>query len=621
MCGIAGYKSSRPIDERVLSTMVEAVRHRGPDASGFHRSGDYAGGMRRLSINDLEGGNQPLFNEDRSVVLLYNGEIYNSPELRRGLEARQHRFRTHSDGEVICHMYAEHGERLFERLDGMFAAALWIERERKLILARDIPGEKPLYYAMLSDTDVAFASEIKSLSTLPGLDLSLDQQALWDFPTFLWIPEPRTVYRAIKALPKAHLLIADPSGVRIEAYANRFNSGSIETDDAAVIGETRRVVTDAVHSRLLADVPIGCFLSGGLDSSIVATVASRALPALRTFTIGFEDVDDPYHGRANEAEEAEQLARHLGTDHHTIPVGAEDFRRNLVDFCRYGDQPFAVSSGLGILSVAKRARENGVKVLLSGDGADECFGGYSWYRHLGAWAETAPGPGAAADSDRSLQDVGNSGDAIKVMGQYAPQKRAWALHYYASEREKLRLFNPDYFDGFRVRSSIGHFGDFKAGPSWNPEDYIAQDRDFYLPNEMLSKVDRMTMAHSVEGRMPFVAPAVLAHAHKLRYRHMVRDGTLKWALRRAFADLLPADVLARPKHGFNVPIDHWLRSGWSDLVADAFRPDSALGRWGLIGASSAEAAGLMLADRSRLNGHTLFSFVMLNMWLAQGETG
>src|SRR5687767_10253877 len=222
MCGIAGYKVSRRIYAGVLPAMVQALVHRGPDASGFHDAGDFAAGMRRLSINDLPTGGQPLFNEDRSVVLLYNGEIYNSPLLRRDLEAKGYRFRTHSDGEVICHMYAEHGARLFERLDGMFAAALWIESERKLILARAIPGEKPLYYATLSGTEVVFASEIKALVQFPGLDLALDEQALWDFPTFLWVPEPRTVYRGIQALPRSHLLIADGAGLRLQPYANRF---------------------------------------------------------------------------------------------------------------------------------------------------------------------------------------------------------------------------------------------------------------------------------------------------------------------------------------------------------------------------------------------------------------
>ncbi len=212
MCGIAGYRIARPIAPNALERMVEALRHRGPDDSGYFQDAPFHAGMRRLSINDVAHGGQPLFSGDRRAVLLYNGEIYNSRELRRELEEKGHRFRTHCDGEVICHLYEYHGEELFERLDGMFAAALWIARERKLILARDIPGEKPLYYAEPRPGEVVFASEIKALEQFPALDLELDRQALWDYPSFLWIPEPRTVYRQISAVPPGHLLIADDQG-------------------------------------------------------------------------------------------------------------------------------------------------------------------------------------------------------------------------------------------------------------------------------------------------------------------------------------------------------------------------------------------------------------------------
>lgn len=274
--------------------MVEALHHRGPDSEGFYHSSHYHAGVRRLRINDLVTGDQPLFNEDKSIILFYNGEIYNAPQLRKDLESKGYQFRSRSDGEVICHLYCEHGEDLFQRLDGMFAIALWIEKEQKLLLARDIPGEKPLYYALLTDTELVFASEIKSLVKFPDLDLSLNKQALWDFPTFLWIPEPHTVYESIWALPRGHLLVADEKGIRIRPYPNRFNQQNIPLDDNDVIIETRRVVTEAVQSRLLSDVPVGSFLSGGLDSSIIATLASQALHELTTFCIAFEDVADPH---------------------------------------------------------------------------------------------------------------------------------------------------------------------------------------------------------------------------------------------------------------------------------------------------------------------------------------
>jgi asparagine synthase (glutamine-hydrolysing) len=616
MCGIAGYRTRRTVDPQTLDRMVGTLIHRGPDGAGFHRAAPFAGGMRRLSINDPAHGDQPLFNADRTVALLYNGEIYNYPELRRELEARGHHFTTRSDGEVICHLYDEMGEDLFERLDGMFAAALWVEPAQKLILARDLPGEKPLYYAEPTAGEVVFASEPVGLTDYPGVDLSLNPQALWDFPSFLWIPEPDTVYRGVRALPRGHLLIVDDAGLRLRPYANRFNTAAIADDDESVVAETRRVVSEAVRSRLLSDVPVGAFLSGGLDSSIVVTLARGALDQLTTFSIGFEDADDPYHGRADESAAAAAYARQLGTVHHEIRVTAADFRADLENFCRHGGEPFAVSSGLGILAVARAARAQGIKVLLSGDGADELFGGYSWYPHLpltGVVAAASPPAGPL-----SFQNFGvDLNGRLAALAGYPPPLRAWAWHYYAAESEKAELFHPDL-----AAQSAGSLRHFAALPDpAGPVDYIRHDRGFYLPFEMMRKLDRMTMACSVEGRAPFVAPAVLSHAEKLGFGRMVRGDTLKWALRRAFADILPAEITERPKHGFNVPIDHWLKGEWADLPERAFCAGSALDRAGLLRSGAGDAARRMLHDPQRLNGHTIFCYIMLNLWLENRNHG
>jgi len=621
MCGIAGVKTDQQFNRTFIERMVEALYHRGPDSDGYYFSNNYSAGMRRLSINDLDTGDQPLYNEDKSLVLLYNGEIYNSPDLRGMLEAKGHIFRTRSDGEVICHLYEELGEDGFEHLDGMFAIALWCERKQKLILARDIPGEKPLYYSRLNNSDLIFASEIKSIVKWPGLDLSLDKQALWDFPTFLWIPEPATVYESIKALPRRHLLIADSKGTKIKPYRNRFNLGQLAIDDDAVVEETRKVVTQAVESRLLSDVPVGSFLSSGLDSSIVATLAAKALPQLTTFCVAFEDVADPYHGKADESGEAKKLADIIGSKHHVVNVTADDFRNNLEVFCKYGDQPFAVSSGLGILSIAKAASENDIKVLLSGDGADECFGGYSWYFHLNG--QNRPGGEKINRGHKmpvSFQNVGLDLETrLNIINGYQPQKRAWAWHYYAAESEKSFLYNKDAFQ--KTNSSLRFFEEFNPSGFWSAEEFIRQDREFYFPFEMLRKVDRMTMAYSVEGRVPFAAPAVLSHADKLRYAHLVKNGNLKHILRAAFADVLPESIIKRPKHGFNVPIDHWLKGAWSDLVKETFGKNSALMKSGIIHNKSIDVANKMLADKNRLNGHTIFCFIMLNLWLEQSHHG
>lgn len=613
MCGIAGYKIDRKFDNSVLERMLDALYHRGPDSAGVYRFGSYNAGMRRLSINDLKTGDQPLFNQDKSVVLLYNGEIYNSPQLRRDLEYRGYNFRTHSDGEVICHLYDECGEDLFEKLDGMFAVALWSEREKKLILARDIPGEKPLYYYQYGSRELIFASELKSLILFPGLDLSLNFQGLWDFPTFAWIPEPDTVYKKARMLERSHMLICDENGIRIKPYENKFYLRELADSDQEVIEEIRRVVSESVKSRLLSDVPLGCFLSGGLDSSIVATLASKQAASLDTFTIGFEDVFDPYHGTADESVYSAAYADKLGTKHHTIHIEADDFLKDLIKFCSSADQPFAVSSAIGIMAVARAAHEEGIKVLLSGDCADECFGGYSWYFYLNSNGYESKGL-PVREKVVSFQNFGMDLDQrLKILFAYRPQERAWAWHYYAAESEKTKIFNPEVFG--RTISSIRFFEEFDNRDHWSAEDFIKQDRNFYLFNEMLQKVDRMTMAYSVEGRVPFAAPAVLGLSDKLKYRHMVRGSSLKWALREAFRDILPEEIYSRPKHGFNVPVDYWLKNDLADLFEETFSSGSNLSKRGIINQQSRDQAYAMVQDKERLNGHSILSFIMLNIWL------
>jgi asparagine synthase (glutamine-hydrolysing) len=618
MCGIAGVILPHHVasPRSVVQEMVASIRHRGPDGSTFLDQGPMALGMCRLSINDLEGGTQPLFNRSKSVAVFYNGEIYNYGSLRAELEANGVEFRTHCDGEVICHLYDRYGAGVFARLDGMFAIALWDRATGQLMLARDIPGEKPLYYHQGSDGLFAFASELAALRSVPGVDLALNEQALWDMPTFLWVPEPDTVYRTIRALPRAHYLTIRAGQVSLHPYLNEFDDNRVDIETATpgeVIAEIRRVVEASVKSRLLSDVPVGSFLSGGLDSSIVATIAAREKGRIDTFSIGFEALSDPYHGSADESEQAAETARHIGSRHHAIHVTAKDFLAHLDTLSGHAGQPYAVSSGLGILSIAEAARAAGIKVLLSGDGADECFGGYSWYAHLGAYASVSAEP-LTANGIAAMHNVGIPlATRLASLKPVSTPERAWGWHYYAHETEKHQLFHADF--AHVMQSSLRHFEAPVAG-EWEPLDYIAQDRNFYFPNEMLSKVDRMTMAHSVEGRVPFAAPQVLKLAGKLKFEHMVSpSGVLKWMLRQAFADVLPVGVLQRPKHGFNVPIDHWLKHEWSFLMDEAFGSDSQLRKRGMLSMGARQVADRMLHDPFRLNGHALFSMIMMNRWL------
>ncbi len=619
MCGIAGYVANSLIPDGVLESMVESLRHRGPDSMGVYRNGTYAGGMRRLRINGIESGDQPLFNMDRSVVVLYNGEIYNYPHLRRDLESRGYKFRTGSDGEVICHLYDEYGVDAFSHLDGMFAIALWSESEQKMILVRDIPGEKPLYYSELPSGGVVFGSELRVFKHFPELSLSLDYQSLWDYPTFLWIPEPATVYAEVKAVPRGHYLVIERSGSNLHEYPNIFAAQLPKASNWKQLVElTRETVTDAVRSRLLSQVPVGSFLSSGLDSSIITTIAQRERGNITTFSVGFENVVDPYHGSADESSAAREYAEHLGTKHHEIRVTGKDFRDALPLFCNYGDQPFAVSSGLGILFVAKAARDRGIKTLLSGDGADELFGGYSWYEHLASPYLSEKDKTKPQNIPTSFQNFGTDiKDRLRALGQYPSSHRAWAWHYYAAEEEKRLLFSNEPFEN--VQSSYRHFSNFNSAHNWEPKEFIHQDRDFYLPNEMMRKLDKMTMAYSVEGRAPFVAPSILGLVEQFKYEHMVKGDILKPVLREAFSDILPEKISKAPKHGFNVPIDYWLKGDWANLMEETFSSDSALSRMELISEDAGQLAGRMINDSNRLNGHTIFCYVMLNMWLEQQE--
>jgi len=612
VCGIAGIVGD--VNDRVeyLDGMLATLSHRGPDGQGLYCDNHFAGGMKRLSINGINDGMQPLYNQDQSIVLFYNGEIYNSKFLRNELEHIGVRFRTHSDGEVIVHLYEKIGVQAFERLDGMFAIAIWDCRCNKLILARDIPGEKPLYYAQMSSGNLAFASEVKALRKLPELDLTLNRQALWDFPTFLWIPETETAYNEIQALPKSHYLVLENGKIDIASYKFAHPVPNIDfNNEEEVVEIVRETVEEAVKSRLLSDVRVGSFLSGGLDSSIVSTIAAQELSELDTFTVAFENLYDPYHGLADESKSAIETSKIIGSNHHTIRVTADSFRDQLDDFCHYGDLPFAVSSGLGIMAVASAANDMGVKVLLTGDGADELFGGYSWYEHMGKIHSSCTDD-LNYEEPVSFQNIGLAKESrLSLMNTMSSRQQAWSWHYYADEVEKNRLFSSDWSED--LNTSLRHFDSLnnKNGV----ERFIRQDREFYFPNEMLRKVDRMGMSHSVEGRTPFAAPQLQALADEIKYKYMVRDGSLKWVLKKAFSDRLSMDVINRPKHGFNVPIDHWLKNEWNDLVKETFSSESSLSKCNMLAPNAYATAQKMINDSSRLNGHTIFCFIMLNKWL------
>lgn len=605
MCGIAGIFNAKSDKSSELSLMLNELINRGPDSEGRWSDKFFQAGMRRLSINDLEGGNQPLFSLSKDIVLFYNGEIYNYPQLKQELIKDGITFRTKSDGEVICHLFKKYGKKSFSMLDGMFAISLWDTIEKKLFLVRDYPGEKPLYFSRLSNGTLIYGSSIKSILKSGLVSREIDYQAIWDYTSFLWIPEPRTIYKNIHSLMPGQILEIDlKSEIKFHEFKNemlRPNLNFTSEKEATLL--TRTIVTESIESRLLSDVPIGAFLSGGLDSSIVCAVAQRKLGNLSTYCIGFENLSDPYHGTADESSYAESFAKQLQTKHRTIRVTSKDFENLLETLIESAGQPFAVSSGLGILSIAKEAQKNNIKVLLSGDGADEAFGGYSWYPHL-----FSPAKGHDSFITKRFTDIsGSIANKIHYMSRLKPQEQALAWHYYTLEEEKKLLFHQDI-----VCENSGRF--FLNEKLETPVDFIANDRKFYFTNEMLNKVDRMTMAYSVEGRAPFAAPSVQFLADNLPIEYMISGTTLKSILRKAFNDILPDDITKRAKHGFNVPIDHWLKREWKHLFEDTFGVDSVLLKNQILSEDSYAIASKLLNDPGKITGHVILTFIILNLW-------
>lgn len=613
MCGISGFICNDPVQKYTLVNMLKVLHHRGPDHQGSYSDGRFIGGHTRLSINDVEHGNQPLYNESGSVVVMYNGEIYNYNSLKKELKLKGYKFRTHSDGEVVCHLYDEYGLELFDMLDGMFAISLWDKDKKTLYLARDYIGEKPLYYTKLSKNELIYASELKALKMHPSVKLKLNKQAIWDYLSFLWIPEPETIYKDVFALPPGCVISVDNKKIKIKKYV-KDNKCLTTGSKKDLVDDVRGVVTKSIKSRLISDVPVGSFLSGGIDSSIISAIAAEQLgqksKKLYTYTVGFESGKDPYGGDNDESLYAKEFSERIGSIHKTIKVSAKDLKDALSDFVYYADQPFGVSSGLGIFAITKQAYKDGVKVLLSGDGADEMFGGYSWYKHLNKHSKISQ-----ADSNTTFHNSTLPVEAkIDQVSSMEPQKRAWAWHYYASEKDKSRIFSDNFLKN--IHSSIRFFETYKGSNSWEAVDFIKQDREFYLPNEMLRKADRMGMANSVEVRVPFVSKEIYDFVEPLSYEQLIHEGDLKILLKKGFEDIIGSEVINRPKHGFNVPIDLWLKKDWQDLVEMTFNKNSFLHKLDIISSSvNIKFINKLLNEKNKLHGHPVLCLITLELWL------
>jgi asparagine synthase (glutamine-hydrolysing) len=583
MCGIAGKYNfdGAPVDRAFLARMADVMRHRGPDEGGLYARGPFGMAMRRLSIIDLESGRQPIANEDGSVWVVFNGEIYNYVELRDELRARGHEFRTGTDTEVIVHLYEEQGDRCVDALRGMFAFAVWDERARTLLLARDRLGKKPLFYAVIPGSGLVFASELKAVLEDESVERTIDLGALDAYLSLLYIPAPASIFQQVRKLPAGHLLICSPPEIRVRRYWDIPISGDAAgVPDQTVVDRFRELLAKAVDIRLRSDVPLGAFLSGGVDSStVVAVMAERMGRSVVTASIGFEEAgysELPYAGL---------VARHIRSDHHERIVTAPG--PELIEkIVWHLDEPFADSSAIPTYFVSMAAREH-VTVALSGDGGDELFAGYTRHRletleHGIRRAAGTRGAHALAGAAGLLLPDGTKGrNTLQHLA--LPPDEACARKFYFSPRVpqlKAGLYSPWLRGETAEFDPLTPFKDaFRRAAGADPLSRILYvDLMTYLPDDILVKVDRMSMAHSLEVRTPLLDHKLVESVALLPPRWKLSGGTTKVLLRAALNGTVPREAFDRKKHGFVSPIGRWLRTDLAPYVEDTLFSPQALAR-------------------------------------------
>ena len=574
MCGIAGIVrwDGRPVLEEEIRDMCSVMVHRGPDEEGIYLGDGVALGMRRLSIIDLAGGQQPVSNEDASVWIVFNGEIYNYRELRHELQQKGHVFRTSSDTETIVHLYEELGPRCVERLRGMFGFAIWDERRQQLLLARDRLGIKPMYYAE-TGSGIAFASELKPILQLREIPRSVNWEAAGHLFTSLSTPSNLSIVDGVAKLEPARIGIATRGQqLRIGRYWDvSFQPDENATEDQ-LVERLREELADAVTAHQVSDVPIGAFLSGGVDSSaVVAMMAKPAAGRLKTFSIGFSE------SSFDELRYARQVAGLFGTDHYDL-VLRPDVVQIVEDLTWYLDEPFGDTSAIPTYMVSKLAAEH-VKVVLSGDGGDEIFAGYDKYVVEGRERRRDRVPHAlravAGAVGRIMPEGMRGRRFLRHLALDGSRRYLDASTMFASDQLR-KLFRPAAFDQIARHDTwaqslalLSRDGD---------DDWLSavQYRDLhtYLPLDILTKVDRMTMAHSLEARPPLLDHKLVEFAATVPARFRLRDGTTKYLFKQALRGVLPDNIIDRTKHGFAVPLAHWFRTDLAGFARDLLVSDT-----------------------------------------------
>ncbi len=624
MCGIAGFVNGdgQPADRRVLERMTASLAHRGPDGDGFLVEGPTALGHRRLAIIDLDGGAQPMANEEESVWVTYNGELYNELGLREMLQRRGHVYRTVSDTESLVHLYEDHGAEFVRELNGMFALAIWDCRRSRLVLARDRMGQKPLYYAELPGGGIAFGSEPKAVLSHPAIGRRLDPAGLCRYLFYEYVPAPGSIWLGLRQLPPSHVLVWENGRISTQRYwetpwpGASTRSGQPRDDFQATAERFWAELREAVARHRRSDVPLGVFLSGGVDSSSVAAALSELQPPrdVRTFSIGFDDpsFDESAHDRA--------VARHLGTEHHERLFSAETVLKLLPEVAGWLDEPFGDASILPTHLLSRFAREE-VTVVLGGDGADELLAGYPTFaaeraarlfRRLPAPAQSLAG----AAVGKLPVDHGNISFDFKLKqflrGAREPMPLAhqrW-LGSFSGEEIAALLIEPPAID---VEAEHLARAERLAQGADSLTRSLALYQDTYLPDDILRKVDRASMACGLEVRAPFLDTELVDRIARLPADFKYGKGTTKRLLKRAAAGRLPSEILKRPKKGFGIPVARWLRGPLSGLLDRLLSPE----RLASQGLFRPEAVARRVAEhRNGVRDHRkpLWTLLMFQLW-------
>lgn len=628
MCGITGavwHDKALAISASTLLAMTKSLQHRGPDDHGSYAdeslrlANDRIGvalGFRRLAIIDVATGQQPIPNEDQTIWLIANGEIYNYQSLRSQLEKNGHLFRTQSDCECIVHLYEEFGLDGFKLLNGMFAFAIWDEKHKRLVLARDRLGQKPLVYHEQPGR-LAFASELKALRKIPRIDLSIDPVAVDHYLTYQYVPHPRTIYREACKLPPAHLAVYENQQLTIQRYWHPNWNEETELSHLGAQQEVERTLTEAVAIRLRSDVPLGIFLSGGVDSSLLTALMAKQLDApVKTFSIGFpvQEYDETSYAR--------QMANHVGAEHFELQV-KPDAVNVLPKLAWHYDEPFGDSSALPTWYVAKFASEH-VKVALTGDGGDELFAGYPRYKAVaGAELATRLRMHGLMSSPfwQSLPGTMRKRGLVRRIKRFSasmaqdPLERYFEWITIFNDARRHALYTPEFANEVASSQPFSHIEDISANSM--DRDIVTTasliDVQSYLPCALLTKVDIASMAHGLECRQPFLDHRLVELAAALPIQWKLKWNVGKRILRDSFGSLLPKNIWTRRKLGFSVPIDHWFRDELYNMTRDMLLSDSAI-QLGFFAKKSIET--LLEDHRSGRADHAdqLWALLMFELW-------